>query len=105
MQPGKTLWLLKIHPGLPDLEALLYNLWLFFQKIFSLASLSINIIFQFSSLIMLGKFTIFRLLFIIMYILVHCIDLGIWTTLYMKSVKIKVFFHTWLLLEKISENL
>ena len=43
MQPGKTLWLLKIHPGLPDLEALLYNLWLFFQKIFSLASLGINI--------------------------------------------------------------
>ena len=24
--PGKTLWLLKIHPGLPDLEALIYNL-------------------------------------------------------------------------------
>ena len=25
MQPGKTLWLLKIHPGLPNLETLLYN--------------------------------------------------------------------------------
>ena len=65
-----------------------------FQKYFQL----------FSSLTMLGKFTIFHFVFIIMYIIVHYIDLG-YEQSYMKSVKIKVFFHTRLPMEKISENL
>ena len=69
MQPGKTLWLLKIHPGLPDLEVLVYSLWSFFKKIFNLASLGINIVFQlFSSLTMLGKFS-----FCIYYYVHNCI--------------------------------
>ena len=73
----KNLVATKIHPELPDFEALVYNLWLFFKKIFSLMSLSINIIFQlFSSLTILGKFTIFHLLFIILHIIVHYINLG-----------------------------
>ena len=80
MQPGKTLWLLTIHPELPDFISASIQFMIIFQKIFSLT--------------ILGKFIIFHLIFIIMYILVNCIDLGYAFFLYMKSVKIKVFFHT-----------
>ena len=59
--------------GSPSIQFMI----IFSKKIFSLALLGTNIIFQlFSILTMLGKFTIFHLVFIIMYILVHCIDLG-----------------------------
>ena len=42
----KNLVATKIHPWFPDLEAWIYNLRLFFQKISSLTLLGINIIFQ-----------------------------------------------------------
>ena len=48
MKPGKTLWLLKIHFLLPDLEAPVHNLRLCSKKISSLASL--GIIFDFKVL-------------------------------------------------------
>ena len=59
--------------GSPSIQFMI----IFTKIIFSFASLSINIIFQlFSSLTILGKFTLLHLLFIIMYILVYYIDLG-----------------------------
>ena len=69
MKPGKTWWLLKIHPDSQIWEPQ-YTIYDYFsKKISSLALLSINIIFHFfSSLTMLGKFPIFHLVFIIIYI-------------------------------------
>ena len=44
MQPGKTLWLLYIHPRLPDLEALVFSLMINFQKDFQLHMVGMNIV-------------------------------------------------------------
>ena len=67
----------KNSPWTPRFESPSVQFMIIFSKNFSLALLGIDIIFQlFSSLTMLGKFTIFYLVFIIIYILVHCIDLG-----------------------------
>ena len=71
MQPGKNLVATKNSPWTPRFGSPSIQFMIIFRKIF------INIIFQlFSSFTMLGKFTIFHLVFIIMYIIVHYVDLG-----------------------------
>ena len=67
----------KNSPWTPRFGSPNIQFMIIFQKNFSIASLGINIVFQlFSSFTMLGKFTIFHFVFIIMYIIVHYIDLG-----------------------------
>ena len=75
------------YHGLPDLEALIYNVyWSFFNTILSASlQLGINISFQICATTWYfdsrDKVTIFHLAFIVLYIIINYIDLWLWRSL------------------------